>query len=74
MQRFDLLNGRSLGKFFLGFVLAVMLCLSGLVLQPQPSYAEVSSPKQALQEIKKDQAQEDPSEVYDEMRQVVENP
>jgi sugar phosphate isomerase/epimerase len=40
----------------------------------QPSSAEVSTQKQALQEIKRDQAAESPVQAYEEMTKIVEDP
>jgi hypothetical protein len=78
MKRFIRLNVRSLCRFFLTAALGGILVLSGFGIgfgmNTQPSYAETSTPKQALQEIKRDQAAENPAATYEEMKQITEDP
>jgi hypothetical protein len=74
-MRFTLKMVQSICSFSLSIFLVGMLSLFvGFTINAQPSYADVSTPKQALQEIKKDQASESPTQAYDEMTKVVEDP
>jgi len=75
MQRFVLLSVRSLYKFFIVAILVGVVSFSGgFGSSIQPSYADVSTPKQALKEIQKDQAVESPAKAYEEMTKIVEDP
>lgn len=75
MQSFVSLSIKSLYKFFVITVLAGLISfLGGLNSDVQPAYADVSTPKQALREIQKDQATERPAQAYDEMTKIVEDP
>lgn len=74
MQRFFSLSVRSLYKVFMVTVLVgAMSFLSGFS-SIQSSYADVSTPKQALKEIQRDQAVESPTQAYEEMTKIVEDP
>jgi hypothetical protein len=74
-MRFTLKKVRSIVSFSLSlFFVSVLSLFINLTINAQPSYADVSTPKQALQEIKKDQAAESPVQVYDELTKVVEDP
>lgn len=75
MQHFVSLSVRSLYKFFvLTLLVGTMTLLGSFSGDIQPSYADVSTPKQALREIQKDQAVEDPTKAYNEMTKIVEDP
>jgi signal recognition particle subunit SEC65 len=74
MQRFFLLSIRSVYKFFMVTALVGLMSLSIGFSSIQPVYADVSSPKEALREIQKDQATENPAKAYNEMTKVVEDP
>jgi hypothetical protein len=67
--------GFSLLKDGLMLVLLISIIgFSGYFISAQPSYADVSSPKEALTEIQNDLASEDRSEMYEEETKVIENP
>jgi predicted ATP-grasp superfamily ATP-dependent carboligase len=75
MQQFMLSTGRSLYKFLmLTFLVGIMTFSGSFVLGVQSAAADVSSPKQALKEILKDQSSESPLQAYEEKERVVENP
>jgi signal recognition particle subunit SEC65 len=75
MQRFVLSSIKSLYKFLMVTVLVGLISfLGGLSSGIQPVYADVSTPKQALREIQKDQAVESPAKAYNEMTKIVEDP
>jgi signal recognition particle subunit SEC65 len=75
MQHFISLSVRSLYKFFVVTVLVGVMSFSGGFSRDiQPSYADASTPKQALREIQKDQAVESPAKAYEEMTKIVEDP
>lgn len=75
MQRFFSFSTRSLYKFLMVTLLVgAMSFLGGFSSNIQPSYADVSTPKQALKEIQKDQASESPAQAYEEMTKIVEDP
>jgi hypothetical protein len=61
----------SLLAVFLTGVLSLSLSFGAIV---QSSSADVSTPQQALQEIKKDQASESPAQAYEAMTKVIEDP
>jgi hypothetical protein len=66
---------RPIYNFSVSIFLVGVLALSmSFGVSIQPSHADVSTPKQALEEIKKDQSAESPAQAYDEMTKVVENP
>jgi esterase/lipase len=66
---------RSICSFSLSiFLVGVLSLLVSFTTNAQPGYAEVSTPKQALQEIEKDQASENPTQAYEGMTKVVEDP
>jgi hypothetical protein len=72
---FVLSKVRSLFASFLAIFLVGVLSLSlSFGMNVQTSSADVSTPEQALQEIKKDQASESPTQAYEEMTKVVEDP
>lgn len=75
MQSFVSLSIKSLYKFFVVTVLVGLISFSGgFGSGVQPVYADVSTPKQALREIQKDQAIESPAQAYDDMTKIVEDP
>jgi hypothetical protein len=75
MQRFFGLSIQSVYKFFMVTALVSLMSFSiGFSSGVQPVYADVSSPKEALREIQKDQATENPAKAYSEMIKVVEDP
>jgi hypothetical protein len=66
---------RSIYNFSVSvFLVSVLAFPMSFGINIQPSNADVSTPKQALQEIKKDQSSESPAQAYDEMTKVVEDP
>ncbi|NJO39896.1 MAG: hypothetical protein HC769_04035 [Cyanobacteria bacterium CRU_2_1] len=58
-----------------GILLIVCVCLFGILFSTlsQPSYA-VSTPKQALTEIRSDQSTQSPEEAYEEAAEVIDDP
>lgn len=75
MQRFVLLSIKSFYKLLMVTVLVGLISFtSGFSSSVQPTYADVSTPKQALREIQKDQATESPAKAYNEMTKIVEDP
>jgi hypothetical protein len=74
MQRFFLSSIRSAYKFFMVTALVGLMSFSIGFSSAQSAYAEVSSPKEALNEIQKDQATESPVKAYNEMTKIVEDP
>ena len=75
MQRFLLSSIQSIYKLFMVMVLVGLMSFSGgFSSGVQPVYADVSTPKQALKEIQKDQTAESPAKAYNEMIKIVEDP
>lgn len=75
MQRFFSLSIKSVYNLFMVTVLVSVISFSGMFNGGvQPVYADVSTPKQALKEIQKDQAAESPAKAYNEMTKIVEDP
>jgi hypothetical protein len=66
---------RSIYSFSATILLVGVLTLSmSFGISVQTSFAEVSTPRQALQEIKQDQSSESPAQAYDEMTKIIEDP
>ncbi len=75
MQRFFWLSVKSIYKLFMVTVLVGLMSFTGgFSSGTQPVYADISSPKQALEEIQKDQSAESPAKAYNEMTKIVEDP